>query len=404
MAAYSRPFDVVHIAHTPFPDDQRPRREALLAAATGARVAVIAAQYGLDPRPVSRYGPLTVIRLPGERRRGALGKYVLEYTGFLSRAWMLMRTDSRLNRARLVHVHSLPDFLVAAALPARRRGARILLDLHEIFPEFMAAKFPGMTGRLAEPLVRAAERWSRRQADVVLTVNQETRAVLAARPARPGERLEVVHNTPDPQEFGPTGTPTGEIHAPLRLGYHGTLTPLYGLDVAIRAVHLAEARGVAATLDVFGDGPAGPGLRQLASELGVGDAVRFHGAVSHHVLRERLPSLDAGFLPTRLDGMTRFSLSTKLLEYVHLGVPLIASALPSYLRYFPQDSAWYFRPGDATAAVDVIKAFVRAGRADRRERAVRAQEAAQTFSWPVEAARLRAIYEDLLGLPRPTLV
>ena len=74
MTPRRRPFDIVHIAQTQFPDDARPRREALAAAETGARVAVIALQDGLDRRPTGHYGPVAVVRVPGERRRGSFGK------------------------------------------------------------------------------------------------------------------------------------------------------------------------------------------------------------------------------------------------------------------------------------------------------------------------------------------
>lgn len=396
MPRHCQPFDVVHIAHTSFPDDQRPRREALLAAEGGKRVAVIAARYGLDPRPVSRYGPLAVIRLPGERRRGAFGKYVMEYTGFLVRAWLLMRRDSRFRSARVVHVHSLPDFLVAAAGPARRQGARVILDLHEIFPEFMRTKFPGLLGRLAEPLVRLAERWSRRQADVVLTVNRETHALLHARSSHATERLVIVHNAPAIDDFGPAREPAGAVHSPARLAYHGTLTYLYGLDLAVTALAMARSSGIRATLAIFGDGPERPHLERLVSELGLTSEVTLRGAVSHRVLRDELPTFDAGFLPTRLDGMTRYSLSTKLLEYVHLGIPLMTARLPSYLRYFPEGAAWYFAPDDPASAAASIIAFVTAPNHERRTRALLAQRSSADIAWPIEAARLRAVYDELL--------
>jgi len=41
---------------------------------------------------------------------------------------------------------------------------------------------------------------------------------------------------------------------------------------------------------------------------------------------------------TRLAGMTRYSLSTKLLEYVRLGVPVVVSWTPTIAQYFPDDT------------------------------------------------------------------
>ena len=41
----------------------------------------------------------------------------------------------------MIHVHSVPDFLVFAALVPKLLGARIILDIHDILPEFYASKF-----------------------------------------------------------------------------------------------------------------------------------------------------------------------------------------------------------------------------------------------------------------------
>jgi glycosyltransferase involved in cell wall biosynthesis len=391
------PFDIVHIAQTQFPDDSRVRREALVAAQTGARVAVVALQDGLDPRPVGHYQGVTVVRLPGRRRRGSLGKYVLEYTDFLARAYALLRRDPRFRHARVIHVHTLPDFLVMAARPARQLGAKVILDLHEIFPEFTATKLGPVLGPVARPVARLLERRSRRAADVTLTVNREIETLLHARRAGPGERIEVIHNLTNPADFGPPGLTTGEIHGPLRLVYHGTLTPMYGLDLAIEAVATTRGHGVNVSFDIFGKGPMRAQLDALIEARDLGACVRLHGAVSHEELRQRLPGFHAGFLPTRLDGMTRYSLSTKLLEYVHLGIPIIAPRIPTYLRYFPENCATYFSSNNAADASRALIDFAAAPATSRVAQARAAQQAVAGLTWQTEAARLRAIYEELLA-------
>lgn len=394
------PFDIVHLAHTTFPEDPRPRRESVLAAETGARTAIVVLNDGRDRRAVSRYGKVAVVRLKGNRRRGSIGKYLVEYLDFLVRARALFRRDDRFRLARVVHVHTLPDFLVAAALPARRRGARIILDLHEVFPEFTRSKFRGWPGRLAERVARRLERWSRRQADVILTVNDAVAEQLLSRPARPRERVVVIHNFADPGEFGPPRLTTGNLHRPVRLVYHGTITPLYGLDLAVQAIARARQAGVEATLDIYGSGPAADDLTRLVETLGLGSAVRLPGPVPHERLQELLPTYDAGLVPTRLDVMTRFSLSTKLLEYIHLGIPVLVPAIPTYVRYIPRDAAWYFEPESVAGAADRLRDFVRADPAERVERARRAQIAASTRLDPArDAATLKQLYRELLGQP-----
>ena len=397
MSRNRRPFDIVHIAQTQFPDDARPRREALVGAEMGARVAVIALQDGLDRRPVGHYGQVAIVRLPGERRRGSFGKYVVEYTDFLARAHALLKRDPRFGHARVIHVHTLPDFLVAAAAPARRHGARVILDLHEILPEFARTRFGAAFGAAAGPIARIVERWSRRRADVVLTVNRSIERLLHSRPARSNERIAVIHNLTDPADFGPQRMTTGVVTGPQRLAYHGTITRLYGLDLAVSAVAEARRQGVQAEYDVYGRGPDAEPLARQIAELGLEGSVRLMGTLSHVALRNALPAYHAGFLPTRLDEMTRYSLSTKLLEYVHLGIPLIAPRIPTYLEYFPETAAWYFTPNDAMDAARAIVEFARATPAERIARASRAQQALEGLTWEEEGKRLRGIYEELLG-------
>ena len=112
----------MHLAHTTFPEDPRPRREAMIAAESGARVAIIVAEGGRDNRRVSRYGPLTVVRLKSSRKRGSAANYLFEYLDFLFRARRLIRSHPRFRRARVFHVHTLPDFLVGAT---RARAAPV---------------------------------------------------------------------------------------------------------------------------------------------------------------------------------------------------------------------------------------------------------------------------------------
>lgn len=374
----------------------------MIATETGARVAIIVVGGGRDNRRVSRYGPLRVIRLEGRRRRGSAGSYLAEYLDFLVKARRLIHRDPRFAGARVFHVHTLPDFLVGATRKARRGGARVILDLHEVFPEFTRSKFAGWKGRLGERIARILERWSRRQADVLLTVNHAVAEQLASRPARAGERILVVHNFADPGEFGARRLTTGATGPAIRLVYHGTLTRLYGLDLAIEGVALARSGGQRVEFDVFGDGPARQELQRQIEQVGLEPFVRLRGTAPHHELGELLPGYDAGLVPTRLDGMTRFSLSTKLLEYIHLGLPVLVPAIPTYLRYFPEDTAWYFEPNSSQAIAGAIARFARATPAERIRRAEAAQAASSRELDPArDAAVLRNLYSELLAPTQP---
>jgi glycosyltransferase involved in cell wall biosynthesis len=340
-----------------------------------------------------------VLRLPGRKSRaGPLG-YLLEYAAFTWRCRRVLARDPRFAGIRVVHVHTLPDFLVWAAAPAQRRGARLILDLHEIFPEFTASRYPSGVGRLGAVLARWIERWARRRADLTITVNRPVDELLASRSIGRPERRIIVHNSADPEDFGPPRTPASFPPHPrssIELVYHGTLTPLYGLDVAIRGVVRAAERGAHVRLMILGDGPQRGELGRLVAELRANDLVSFHPRVPQAELPARLGSCDAGLVPTRLDGMTRYSLSNKLLEYVHLGLPVLAARLPSYAHYLPENAAWYWAPDDPADLARAIVEFAAAPPPERLARARRAQEGLGSIAWSGERDRLLAAYQELL--------
>jgi glycosyltransferase involved in cell wall biosynthesis len=393
----AQPIEIVHLAHTHFPSDTRVKREAF-AAAAARRVAVIVLR-GPGERAVERLGPLVVVRVPGRKSRGGPASYLREYVEFTVRCRSLLERHRSFSRVRVVHVHTLPDFLVWAAYPAQRRGARVILDLHEILPEFTRAKYAGLFGGVAARAARAVERWARRRADVTTTVNAAVEELLAARPIGRPERLVVIHNSADPGDFGLERTPVARARdaGPLELIYHGSLTRLYGLDVAVRGVAIAVERGSAVHLTILGEGPHRRALEQLVGRLRLVTNVRFESPLPQSALPARLSRCDAGVVPTRLDAMTRYSLSNKLLEYVHLGLPVLAARLPSYRRYLAEDTAWYWTPGDPADFARAIEEVASASPSERVARARRAQLALAGIAWPPERERLQSVYREMLA-------
>lgn len=395
-AAHPEPIAILHIGYTRFPTDTRVKREMDALRDTGRRLAVIVLR-GPGERPVERRDGVTIVRVPGRKSRGGVFSYLIEYASFLWRSRRLVARHRALGSVQVVHVHTLPDFLLWAALPAKRRGARLVFDMHEIFPEFAAAKFAAPLGSAFAWVARRVEHWARGAADLTITVNRPIDQLLAARPIGRVERRIVLHNTADPVDFGhdPVAPPlTGHR---LEAIYHGTLTPLYGLDIAIRAIAEARRDGLDVDLTILGDGPERAALRRLTAQLGLDGIVRFEDAIPQARLRERLGRCGAGVVPTRLDGMTQYSLSTKLLEYVHLGIPVLAARLPSYQRYFDETTLWYWAPGDAGDLARVLSEFAAASPVERLDRARRAREALATISWARERETLLAAYAELLA-------
>jgi len=84
-------------------------------------------------------------------------------------------------------------------------------------------------------------------------------------------------NAVDPLRFNRRASTEGQ---PLRVCFVGRLVPYKGPDMLLEAA-APLLRGGAITIDIIGDGPLMPSLKTSAVELGISEAVRFHGWIEH---------------------------------------------------------------------------------------------------------------------------
>ena len=206
-----------------------------------------------------------------------------------------------------MQVHSLPDFLVFAALPLRLVGVPVLLDLHEAMPEFFVTRFPRSANPLSHRLLLLQERLSIAFASHVITVNEAIGDRLRGLGV-PDDKLSIVINSPSLERFDEAAHPRRAFRedGALRLVYTGALTPTYELDVTIRAVArvAAERPDLDVRFDLYGRGDFEDELRALAAELGIAERVTFHGRIPIEDVPAAVAAADIGLAPTRLDRFT----------------------------------------------------------------------------------------------------
>ena len=92
-------------------------------------------------------------------------------------------------------------------------------------------------------------------------------------------------NAIDPARF--PRQPVAEPRTPVSIAFIGRLVPLKCTDLLLEAA-APLARAGQLVLDIIGDGPELPRLKQLAATLGIADAVSFPGWVEHTHLADRL--------------------------------------------------------------------------------------------------------------------
>lgn len=387
------------IVHSYVAEDPRVRREAEALVTSGRPVTVL----GLRPpggAPRLDLGGIDLRQLDVQRHQGAgLGTYLREYLAFFARAAIAAVRLHRHERFALVQVHSPPDLLVLAALPLRMVGVPALLDLHEALPEFFRTRFPRAANPLVHRLLLLQERLSIAAATRTITVNTAMRDRLI-RLGAPGDRVGVVINSPSLARFDVAAHPVRAFREDgrLRLIYTGALTPTYELDVTVRAVaRLARQRpDLDVALEVYGRGDSEAALVALATELGIAARITFHGRIPIDDVPARVAAADIGLAPTRHDGFTDLSLSTKVFEYAAMGKAVVASALPMVTATFPPGTVAAYRPGDDEAMAGAILSFADDPLA--REAAVaRTRKIVDASAWERESVGYVALVEGLIA-------
>lgn len=385
------------VVHAYFPlGEPRVQREAA-AAAAAFDVTVLCLRTGEEPASEVVDG-IAVRRLGVAHVRGAgLGRILFEYLAFgvLAGLWLAARSVRR--PFAVVHFHNPPDFLIACGLIPRLRGSRLILDIHDLSSHMFGVRVAGRLGKAVATLLIWVQRLACAVADRVITVHDPYRAELV-RQGIPDGKLRVVMNSVDGAVLERArGLQT--VHDPsagFLVAYHGTLTHWYGADLIVDAVALLRAEGRDVQAVILGDGDALPALRARAVNAGIEAHVRFSGRYLpiHEALAD-VAGADCGVIPNRPIEINRFALSSKLFEYVALGIPVVVARLQTLAGHFDDSEVTFFEPGDAGSLADGIRQIQ--DDPDRaRRKAERAGERAREYSWSVGRDTLMETYREIL--------
>jgi glycosyltransferase involved in cell wall biosynthesis len=377
------------IVQNSYPSDVRVRKEADALRARGHEVFVIACRAPNEPKKEVVNG-VKIYRVPPSKCRGGKVRYIYEYAVFFLFAFLGLNILDFKFKIDVVHINTLPDFLVFCSIIQKLKGRKIILDMHEIMPEFFISKFAAYPDSSVVKSLLFLERASLRFADRIITVNHALKEVFQNR-AVPGKIVEVIMNTVDGNVLRQVeSTP----HQTFNCVYHGTITEMYGLDVALTAFSKARTATNNMCFHIFGDGPQLGHLKCCAKRLDIENSVKFHGMVPYDKINEMLANMDLGILALRKDIFLNLSFSNKLAEYVHLTIPVVHSDLDSIRYYFNDEEILYFTAGCADDLAEKIR-YAYDHREDMRLRAKAAYAKYTSIDWSVMSMRYIRIIEGI---------
>ncbi len=328
------------LAYTFYETDTRVRRYAEALVERGDQVDAIALRRDGQKRDEIVAG-VHVYRLQ-KRKHDESGpfSYLAKLLLFFVRsAWVVTRNHLRA-RYDVIHVHSVPDFEVFATVVPRLMGARIFLDIHDIVPELYASKFKISHSSVVFKLLVILERLSVRYSHHVIIANHLWHERLVQRSARP-ERCSTILNYPDLSVFYRRPRKITNKNE-FVMFYPGTLSWHQGIDLVISAMAHLGNKAPNLRFIIFGDGHERDRLLAMAKELGLEDRVTIMQERPASEVAEAMAKADLGVEPKRKHSFANEALSTKILEFMAMDVPVLASDTRVHEMYFKDGTVQYF--------------------------------------------------------------
>lgn len=341
------------VTYSDYWSDTRVMHYAEALAERGDTVDVLALQGAKDcsaPRTPAniRVAPLQQRVIRTERNRSS---YLFPVVRFTLAAFAWIFREHRRNPYDLAHIHNMPDFLVFAVGLPKLTGTRVILDIHDLVPEFYASKFGANTAAPSITILKWIERAAAKFADYIIISNHLWRDKYVARTGTQ-EQCSVRINNVDTSLF--CLQPRTRNDGKFILLFPGGLQWHQGLDIAIQAFSNVSLRLPHAEFHIYGDGNMKPSLLALTRQLKLEDKVRFFDPIPTHEIVRVMANADLGVVPKRADSFGNEAYSTKIMEFMALGIPVVVSRTRIDSFYFSDQEVRFFESGNVEALAKAI--------------------------------------------------
>jgi glycosyltransferase involved in cell wall biosynthesis len=367
------------VTHSHYTRDNRVIRYAEALAARGDHVDVFGLRGTPDMPREEQINGVHLVRLQDRfaKTEESGVSHLWPILRFFSKAsWEMTRRHAR-QPYDLCHIHNIPDFLVFVAWYPRLRGAKIILDIHDIVPEFFSSKFGNSPN---SPTIRGLllmERWSAGFAHHVIIANHLWLEKYVTRSASP-QKCSVFINNVDSELFQPQ--PRSRQDGKLIVMFPGGLQWHQGLDIGLRAFEKITREFPQAEFHIYGDGNMKDQLVVLAGELGLNGKVKFFAPRRVQEIARVMADADLGVVPKRADSFGNEAYSTKIMEFMSVGVPVVVSETKIDRYYFNDSVVRFFQSGNVDAMAVAMGEILRDQ--DRRNRMIsQASQYATEYSW-----------------------
>lgn len=340
--------NVCLVAYTFYEIDYRVRRYAESLVERGDHVDVISLRRD-DQEPKDILNGVNVFRVQKRPyNEKSLLDYILRIMTFFTKSSIILFLRHFKHNYKLIHIHNVPDFLVFIGFIPKLLGAKIILDIHDILPEFFCQKFKrGLDTPLAK-LLLFVEKISVRFANHVIVANDLWREKIVVRDKVSFDLCTTLLYYPNLEFFKGEGSEADRSRdGQFVIIYPGTLSYHHGLDILIRALWIVKQKFPKVKLKVYvrsSNLEYFNFIRKLVSDLSLNDNVEFFNPVITEKLMEIFSDAEIGVVSKRGGFFAEEAFSSKILDFMAAGVPIIASKTKIDEYYFDDSLILFFEP------------------------------------------------------------
>lgn len=387
---------VCMIAYTNYHSDARVRREAETLVSTGDYEVSFLVLKEKDRAESYELEGVKVIEL-NVKKFGGQKKYMhmLSYLTFICLAFLECSRLFFSGRLDIVHVHNIPNFLVFAGIVPRLAGKKMILDIHDSTPETYFAKYGKSPNHLVFRILCLEEAVCCQIAHRIICVNHVQRDELIMR-GIPARKIAISMNVPDPKWFGARKNKKDRPHNGVKkLVYHGTIAKRLGVDLAIRAFAKICRTNSGIEFFVLGDGDGIEECRELIYCLDLDQNIHLsQKMLPLESLLDFLDGVDVGVVSNRKNIATDLMLPVKLLEYVAMGIPVVAPRLKAIEYYFTDEMVSYFEPENVDYMAKAIMDLLH-DEEKRQAQAAKAKAFLDRYGWETHRMDLIDLYREI---------
>jgi glycosyltransferase involved in cell wall biosynthesis len=394
ISSRHKPVKICMLAYSFYETDARIKQYATALIERGDTVDVIALRQPGQPMHSVLNG-VNVFRIQTRtiNERGPL-TYLVRILRFLISSAAFIARRHLSEKYQLIHVHSVPDFLVFAASFPKLLGTPVILDIHDLLPEFYASKFHVARGSFLFRCLVLVERLSIAFANHAIVANHLWCERVAMRCGAP-QKCSPIRNYPVRGLFNPNIR--SRSNGKFLITYPGSLNWHQGVDVAITAFAKIKDQMPDAEFHIYGEGPAKESLIRLADSLGLSDRVIFHGLLPTEQIVQVMADTDLAVEPKRAGSQFgNEALSMKIFEFMAVAVPLVVSRTKIHQYYYTDALVKYYDDdNDEELAAKIL--MLRKNPALRQQQVAKALKYVEAHSWDAERYQYLGIVDSLVA-------